>query len=470
ALANAPVVWNVGDPTLGAVSAGGAFAGAGRRGTVRIVATTWSGVADTVPLVLRPVATRLAIVSGDGQSAPAGSPLPQPVVVEADAIDGPVAGVVLHFAAAAAGASVIPDSAVTDAAGRATVRAALGSVAGTQSFAVTAAGVPTASFGATATAVATALSKVSGDVQVDSVGVTLNPFVVAVTDSFGNPAPGATVNWTVVAGTGSLSAGTSTTDASGKASVLYTLSKTVRTDSVRATLAGSKASVVFTAASFQRGVAALAVISGDGQSGAVGTTLPASLVVEATDALGNPVAGAGVSFSTASPGASIAPSTATTDPAGRASATLTLGTLAGTYTYGAASGKAAVSVKAVATASVATTLLKISGDGQSDTACATLKNPLVVQATDAFGNGVPGAGVLWAQVGGPGSHNSAALTTDSIGYSAIAYQLPNTAGVDTLSATLSLARLQSVTFVATITTTHSGACPAPSAVRAWVRR
>ncbi|MDE3152578.1 MAG: Ig-like domain-containing protein [Gemmatimonadota bacterium] len=670
AMSAVPIVWTVGDNTLGSVSTNGLFSGAGRRGTASVIATTWSGVADTVHVTLRPAAIKLTVVSGAGQSAPAGSTLPQPVVIESDGVDGAVAGVTVHFDAGTSGGSVQPQSAVTDASGRASVQITLGTVTGPQQFNATAPGLAPAAIGATATAVATAIAKSSGDGQADSVGTALKPFVVKVTDAYGNAAPGATVSWAVIGGTGSLSSASSTTDASGLASVTYTLSKTSRTDSVRATLAGTSANVIFTASAFQRGAAKLVVIAGDGQSGIVGAVLGTKFVVQAQDALGNPVSNAAVQFAASSTTALVNPPSAVTDASGEASTTITLGGTPGTYTFTATAGKASASVKATATAGSAallalvsgnaqadsaglalnpfvvkatdqkgnavagatvawavlggsgslaaassvtdanglaqavytlsriarvdtveatlagtkasvlftatalargvaklvatagdaqsgvvgvvlptkfsvrasdvlgnpvaglnvtfsasalgasvspraavtdatgtastsmtlgsvlgaqvfaasagtlsasvtetaiagqpTALTKIAGDAQSDTACATLKNPLVVRATDLFGNGVANASVVWAQVGGPGSHNSATLATDSLGYSAANYQLPNTAGVDTLTATLQSNSKLSVMFTETITTSVSTSCPSTSALRAsWTKR
>ncbi|HEY5219014.1 MAG TPA: Ig-like domain-containing protein, partial [Gemmatimonadaceae bacterium] len=273
AIANTPIAWSVSDASLGAITSNGQFTGAGRRGTITILAATPTGLADSVHVKLQPVATHLTVVSGDAQSAPAGGALAQPVVVEADGVDGAVAGVLVRFSASATGGGghVQPDSAMTDANGRASTQIVLGTSSGTQQYTASSSGLTSVTVSATATAVATAIAKVSGDGQADSVGLALNPFVVKVTDAFGNAAPGATVTWIVVGGTGKLSASTSATDANGQASVTYTLSNTTRVDSVRASL-GTTASVLFTASAFQRGAAKLIVLAGDGQTGTVGTT------------------------------------------------------------------------------------------------------------------------------------------------------------------------------------------------------
>jgi hypothetical protein len=72
-------------------------------------------------------------------------------------------------------------------------------------------------------------------------------------------------------------------------------------------------------------------VSGDGQSGRVGSRLPDPLVVEVTDAEGRHVVGTAVEFTFASaiPDGAVTPATATTDEEGRASAEVRLGTVEG---------------------------------------------------------------------------------------------------------------------------------------------
>jgi hypothetical protein len=75
-------------------------------------------------------------------------------------------------------------------------------------------------------------------------------------------------------------------------------------------------------------------VSGDLQSANAGSALPQPLVVRATDAGGNGVAGVRVSWSVGG-GGSISPSSVTTDAEGRAAASRTLGDTPGTQTASA---------------------------------------------------------------------------------------------------------------------------------------
>ena len=64
-----------------------------------------------------------------------------------------------------------------------------------------------------------------------------NPLVVLVTDNNGNPFPGATVSWVVTAGGGTVSDSTSTSDATGHASINYTAGTFPGTATITATTA-----------------------------------------------------------------------------------------------------------------------------------------------------------------------------------------------------------------------------------------
>jgi hypothetical protein len=84
----------------------------------------------------------------------------------------------------------------------------------------------------------TVLAKVSGDSQTATLGTAVaNPLVVRVTDASGHALAGVTVAWSASAGSGSVSA-TSTTDGAGHASAQWTLDNTYMGDSLVASVAG----------------------------------------------------------------------------------------------------------------------------------------------------------------------------------------------------------------------------------------
>jgi hypothetical protein len=76
----------------------------------------------------------------------------------------------------------------------------------------------------------------------------------------------------------------------------------------------------------------LAIVSGNGQVGQIGTALQTPLVVKVTTSSGSTLSGATVSFAVTSGAASVSPSSTTTDAGGLAKTTVTLGSAAGDVT------------------------------------------------------------------------------------------------------------------------------------------
>jgi adhesin/invasin len=82
------------------------------------------------------------------------------------------------------------------------------------------------------------VTAVSGNEQFAVVGSpAANPLVVLVSDQNGSPLPNAPVNWTVTSGGGSVADTSSTSDASGHATMSYTAGARTGTATVVATVA-----------------------------------------------------------------------------------------------------------------------------------------------------------------------------------------------------------------------------------------
>lgn len=80
---------------------------------------------------------------------------------------------------------------------------------------------------------------IAGDGQAASPGAMLAiPLQVEVDDAYGNAVPGIAVTWTVTAGGGSLGTGMTTTNASGRTSVVWTVGPASGTQTVSASIAG----------------------------------------------------------------------------------------------------------------------------------------------------------------------------------------------------------------------------------------
>lgn len=170
--------------------------------------------------------------------------------------------------------------------------------------------------------------------------------------------------------------------------------------------------------------------SGGTQGGDVGAPLDSAVVVTLFDARGNPVAGAPVAFTVASGGGSVSPSESTTDAAGSAATTWTLGTDVGIQeldVLAGFSGEADLRLTASGYALEAASLVLASGDGQIELPSTALAEPLRVRALDALGNGVPDVLVTF-EVDGDAVLEATEVTTDLDGVASVGLTLGTVVG------------------------------------------
>ena len=180
---------------------------------------------------------------------------------------------------------------------------------------------------------AAALRIVDGNEQVGPAGAALGePVIVRVLDSDDQPVPAHEVTFVIASGGGSVEPEAVTTDANGLASATWTLGGTAGAQELKARTIkggdGGPLEVSFTATAVAGSGSVLVGVSGDDQTGPVNSALADSLVVKATDALGNPVANVEVTWSV-SGGGSISPVTVLTGADGLAAAERVLGPTAG---------------------------------------------------------------------------------------------------------------------------------------------
>lgn len=276
----------------------------------------------------------------------------------------------------------------------------------------------------------------AGDAQSGPAGAALDQaLVVRVTDSDDRPVANQPVAFAVDAGGGQVSPASTTTNADGLASATWTLGAAAGTQRVRAT-ATSSLTVSFTATALTGSAGVLELVSGDGQEGGVASALAEPLVVRVTDGLGNPVEGVTVTWSVGG-GGSIDPPTSVTAADGTASAQRVLGPTAGVQTAQAAADGLAgspVTFTHTADASTPTSLVRVSGDGQSAPAGFQLPDSLVVRLLDDNDNGVGGRTVTWVVPAGAGVMSPINAVTDPDGYAVTRWTLGPTVGRFTATA------------------------------------
>jgi hypothetical protein len=296
----------------------------------------------------------------------------------------------------------------------------------------------------------------SGDAQSDTVGNAIPlPFVAHVTDAFNNPVSGAMVLFTRIAGSGTLFADSVATNASGDAAVGYLFGLVPGVDTIRATLSGTAAFVDFEATALAALPASIVSRSGSGQTAAVTVPLTDSIEVEVLSADDDPIVNGAVVWTNVLGGLVLSADTTYTDTLGRTYIHVTAGTSAGTYdVYARAIGLADSTAFSVNVLAGPASLISIqSGDGQTDTTTVALPAPFVAAVTDAYGNPVLGAAVLWQVQVGSGNADDDTTFTDLAGQTQVNYTLGTVPGVDSVRASL----VGTSAFVDFSATTVSGA-------------
>ena len=441
-----------------------------------------------------PTATTLVKISGDNQQGVINTILGSSFVVEVrDESSDPLEGVAVTFSIIDGGGMLSAISTTTNANGRAESWLTLGSSVGTNTVSVSAAGIQEGvTFTAEAVAgpqppspprdpppsTATTLVKISGDNQQGVVNTILgSPFVVEVRDESSDPLEDVAVTFSIIAGGGTLSAISTTTNANGRAESTLTLGSSVGTNTVSVSATGIQEGVTFTAEAVadpqptspppqpSQPTMTLVKISGDNQHGVVNTILGSPFVVEVRDKSSDPLEGVAVTFSIIAGGGTLSAISTMTDANGRAESWLTLGSSVGTNTVSvsAAGIQEGVTFTAEAVAgpqppsdppsppdpppSTATTLVKISGDNQHGVVNTILGSPFVVEVRDESSEPLEGVAVRFSIIAGGGTLSAISTTTDASGRAESWLTLGSNVGTNAVS--VSAAGIQDgVTFTA----------------------
>jgi protocatechuate 3,4-dioxygenase beta subunit len=416
-------------------------------GTADILTVTSNGVL-TVLLGANTVALSLTATGGANQSASNGTPFPVPLQVTALNNGIPLSGVTITFTAPSSGASASLSSstAVTNAAGVASVNATANFTSG--SYLVTASYQgSTATFALSNTSFAF-ITATGGTPQSTTVGTAFPTALQAtVKDSLGNPVNGVTVTFSGPAtGAGAvLSSATAVTNSAGIASVTATANLTAGTYVV--TAASGSVSAQFQLTNTAAAPASITASAGAPQSALLGVAFPVTLQATVKDASGNPVSGVTVSFTAPASGASatLSGATAVTNASGVASVTAIANNTAGTYNVMATAG--AFSVPFALTNTTLGSITATGGNPQSTLAGTAFPSALQVTVKDTNGSPVPGVNVTFtAPVSGAGATlsgttaltNASGVATITATANTIAGSYSVIATVGTLTATFSL--------------------------------
>jgi Bacterial Ig-like domain (group 1) len=225
-IGGAPIAFASTDRKKLSASAAGFIQSEGPSGRAEVVVSS-GGKQTYVPVKITAGAPdAVEAIGGDGQSAIAGTPLPQPIVVRVlDDRRNPVSGSEVAFVAADGGIAD-PRQEATGPSGEARAQWTLGPEAGAQVLSATVKGTKTAAtFSAQADSGPPAKLAPHSELLARGARGDSQALAVRVTDAEGNAKPGVTVHWRIEAGAGKLSSDSSSSDDTGTARVVLSAGK-----------------------------------------------------------------------------------------------------------------------------------------------------------------------------------------------------------------------------------------------------
>jgi outer membrane protein assembly factor BamB len=282
-----------------------------------------------------------------------------------------------------------------------------------------------------------ALVPTTGNGQTGNAGATL-PVALTITANnpyTGLPIAGVPVTFSDGGKGGVFSNPTGTTDSNGQVSTTYTLPKTPQTITITVTNAGY-APATFTENDVLGPLATLSTVSGGKQSGTVGTTLPAPLVVKAKDAVGNAIPNVSITF-TDGLGGTFSPNPGVTGSNGQTSVVYTLPTVAKTITVTASNGSVTDKITESAVAGPPALVNIVQGNNQTAHVHNLLPKSLIVSVTDQYLNGIAGLTVTFTDNGAGGTFSTTTPVTNSAGKATVTYTTPSVAQTVTITASYS---------------------------------
>ena len=371
---------------------------------------------------------------GNNQTGSVGYVLPVALTVLASSDGSPVSGLSVSFTDNGAGGTFGSPTATTGSNGIASSTYTLPSTAKTVTINATSANYTSATF--TETAATCAMTTTAGNNQSGMESTTLPLALSAVASCNGIPESGVSVTFSDGGADGIFGTPTSVTGTNGTATSTYTLPASVETITITATGSGGYAPSTFTETSTPT-VTNITGVSGQKQSGTVGSTLPLPIVLKAKNASGKAVSGAPITFSDSGLGGTFSPNPAITGTNGEASTTFTLPTSAKTFAVNGADGSAFANVTETSVADPASILEIVSGNNQQGQPSKALLNKLVVKVTDQYQNPITGVTVTFTDNGAGGTFSATKPVTGTNGEASVTYTCGTKTGKVTISTTTS---------------------------------
>lgn len=356
-----PAVWKVHEGSSVLVDSGGLITASdvGRA----IVGVSVDGVGAQTLINVAPAPAAIALVSGEGQRAVAGSPLRDRVIVRVVNRRGrPVEGTLVRFRVDPGNGVVDPAAVVTDADGRARTAWTLGDRPGRQRVMASVERVDST------VVVVSEAEPVASNTQIVALTDSLSGIVganvaeavaVRVTDSAGRPLPDIPVTWTAMDGA-RVEPIDERTDSTGQARARWTLGSKVGISRVRARVAGGLAPLTLSAVA--RPASPFRVNLQRSKAKVGDNAHQVGVVAIVRDTFGNVVPGAAVRL-LPRPG-TVAAATVETDSLGRANAVWSLAVKSGDQQLIASVRNGSVADTLVAQAPPAATAFKAKQAGR----------------------------------------------------------------------------------------------------------
>ncbi len=393
----------------------------------------------------------LNIASGDGQSTTPTTPFGAPLIVLAQDSGIAAPGIIINWLVTGGDATLSASTSTTNTSGNASISVNAGTSLGPVTITATRNDDPTATVTFTlninATVSALSLSRTSGNGQAAFINASFaSPLIVNATNN-GVADAGITINWILASGSAVLSSGTSITNASGDADITVTSGAIVGPISITATRADEPtATATFSLTANPPPNNALIIVSGNAQSGVIGSPANTPLVVVLRDGFGNAVVGQTINWSVISGAATLTNASSVSDAVGQASNTFTFGTSGGASVIRASAFGGTLTIDFTANAVLASIVIA-GGNGQAGPVSSVLPVALTVQISPPAGvfaagsgprkpfalNGVP---ITFAITGGGGSLSVVNAVTNAAGQASTVLTLGPAAGINTVSATV----------------------------------